>query len=223
MNKPVKTLNLFKPLTLALGALGLVFSLSACDMEMPSIANLPGGTGAYSATSLRLPARKISQSESVKMAKTQGSRFGVDTALVLGVITQESGFNAHAVSPVGAMGLMQLMPSTVKHIKTVSPVRIASAFEPSQNVAAGTWYLRSLYNQFKGYPEERRWQFALASYNGGIGRVSHAITKVASATGKARTQVTFAEISSYLPRETRNYVPAVISHRAYYRRHLTRV
>ncbi len=212
-----------KQLIYTLGSLSLVLSLSACDMEMPSIANLPDGGGRFSTSSLRLPARKISQSESVKMAKTQGSRFGVDTALVLGVITQESGFNANAVSPVGAMGLMQLMPSTVKHIKSASPVRIASAFEPSQNVAAGTWYLRSLYNQFQGYPEERRWQFALASYNGGIGRVSNAITKVSKATGKSRTQVTWSEVSPYMPRETRNYVPAVMSHRTYYRQHLTRV
>jgi soluble lytic murein transglycosylase-like protein len=198
----------------------LLASLCACDSEMPSIAHLPGGA---SAAALRLPARKISQSESVKMAKTHGSRFGVDTALVLGVITQESGFNAHALSPVGAMGLMQLMPGTVKHIKSLSPVKIGSAYDPKQNVAAGTWYLKSLYNQFRGFPEAQRWQFALASYNGGIGRVSHAINKAASAKNKTRTQVTWSEISGYLPRETRNYVPAVMSHTAYYRRHLTRV
>ncbi|PKL79962.1 MAG: hypothetical protein CVV27_01135, partial [Candidatus Melainabacteria bacterium HGW-Melainabacteria-1] len=196
----------------------VVLATSACDIEMPNIANLPGG--GYSSTalsSLRLPARKIPQNESVKLAKTASSRFGVDTAMVLGVITQESGFNAHAVSPVGAMGLMQIMPATFKHIKDVSPIKSGSAFDPKQNVAAGTWYLRSLYNAFTGFPEERRWQFALASYNGGIGRVGAAITKVSQAKRKSRTQVTWAEISPYLPRETRGYVPAVLAHRSYYR------
>ncbi|HEY9842728.1 MAG: lytic transglycosylase domain-containing protein [Candidatus Sericytochromatia bacterium] len=211
-------MNLLKRYCLAFS---LLLGLSACDVEVPSLANLPGSGG--SATALRLPANKISQSESVKMARQQAQRFGVETALVLGVITQESGFNANAVSPVGAMGLMQLMPTTVSHISSSSPVAIASAYNPGQNVAAGTWYLRSLYNQFKGFPEERRWQFALASYNGGIGRVGQAITKVSQLKHKPRTQVTWAEISSYLPAETRNYVPAVISHAAYYRTQLAKL
>lgn len=218
----MKNLNPLKPCLTGLALLLSLTSLSACDIEMPNIANAPGGSVSIN-TALRLPPRKISQSESVKLARTMATQYGVETAMVLGVVTQESGFNANAVSPVGAMGLMQLMPTTVKHIKSASPVKIASAFDPKQNMAAGTWYLRSLYNQFKGFPEESRWQLALASYNGGIGRVYHAINQVSTAKKKPRTKVSFAEISAQLPRETRNYVPAVMSHRAYYRRHLTKV
>lgn len=199
----------------------LLIGLSACDAEMPTLATLGGKS--YSAnTALRLPARKISQNESVKLASRQASRFGVETAMILGVITQESGFNTNAVSPVGAMGMMQLMPSTVKHINNASPISISSAFQPAQNIAGGTWYLRSLYNQFQGLPETRRWQFALASYNGGIGRVSNAISKVSKSKNKPRSQVSWLEISSYLPRETQNYVPAVLSHTNYYRRYLVK-
>ncbi|MGV3525935.1 MAG: lytic transglycosylase domain-containing protein [Candidatus Sericytochromatia bacterium] len=197
---------------------------SACDLEMPSLVNasLPGRSSLNSASSLHLPARRLSQSESVKLARSQAARFSVDTNLVLGVMTQESGFNANAVSPVGAMGMMQLMPSTVQHINSVSPVRVSSAFNPTQNVAAGTWYLRSLYNQLKDYPEAERWKFALASYNGGIGRVSKAIAKVSASTGKPRQQVTWLDIRSQMPRETQNYVPAVLAHRNYYQQHLAR-
>lgn len=206
-----------KRLCLTLAALA---GLSACDMEMPNLVNLGGGGGSRTATALRLPPQMISRSDSVRMARTQASRFGVDTALVLGVITQESGFNANALSPVGAMGLMQLMPGTVQMINNASPFSIASAYNPNQNVAGGTWYLRSLYNQFRGYPEERRWQFALASYNGGYGRVNAALNKASQALKKPRTQLGWNDISGYLPAETRGYVPAVMSHRAYYRRYL---
>lgn len=191
---------------------------SACDMEMPSLINFSNPTA--STRALRLAPQVLSRSDSVKLAKQQASRFGVDTALVLGVITQESGFDAHALSPVGAMGLMQLMPGTVKHINNSGPLAIASAYNPSQNIAGGTWYLRSLYNQFRGYPEERRWQFALASYNGGYARVTQALSKASLQLKKDRTQLSWNEISGYLPAETRNYVPAVLSHRAYYRRYL---
>lgn len=207
--------------SLKLSLAGLLLSLTfgplllGCDIESPALVKM-GGSSISSA--LRLPAKKISQNESVKLAKAQGARFGVDSALILGVITQESGFNANAISPVGAQGMMQLMPATVKHINSNSPISIKTAFHPGQNIAGGTWYLRSLYNQFKAYPEIQRWQFALASYNGGIGRVSSAIQKVSKLKKKPTKQVSWIEISSYLPTETRHYVPAVMAHTQYYRR-----
>lgn len=208
--------------------MGLILLLSACDLEMPALVNasLPGsartGFAATSAGSLRLPARKLSSDQSARLARSQATRFGVEPAMVLGVMTQESGFNAHAVSHAGAMGLMQLMPSTAKHIGEVSPVKITSAFNPEQNVAAGTWYLKHLANQFKDLPESRRWQFALAAYNGGIGRVSRAIQTVSQKQGKSRSQVSWNDIRPLLPKETQHYVPAVLSHTAYYRQHLSK-
>lgn len=212
-----------------LAAATLALSLTACDIEMPAMVYSEMPSSGHSSTvrsssqvntNLRLPANKISQSESTQLARTQGERFGVDTALVLGVITQESGFNANAVSSAGAMGLMQLMPSTVDHINDSSPVHIASAFNPQDNVAGGTWYLKSLYKQLSGIPDTQRWEFALASYNGGIGRVSRALDKISATTGKARAAITWSELKPYLPSETQNYVPAVMSHTDYYRARL---
>lgn len=215
----------FKQISASLLALSSLLTLSACDLEMPALVNASFGSArtgfaATSAASLRLPPRRLSSDQSAKLARSQAGRFGVEPALVLGVMTQESGFNAHAVSHAGAMGLMQLMPETAKHISEVSPVRVKSAFNPEQNVAAGTWYLKHLANQFKDLPETRRWEFALASYNGGIGRVSHAIQSVSKKQGKARSQVSWSDIRPLLPKETQHYVPAVLSHTAYYRQHL---
>lgn len=209
------------PFTL-LGLMGL----SACDLEMPSLVNSqrPGATGGYRSTNVntsqRLPARKLAQSESLVLAKRQSSRFNVDTAMVLGVITQESAFNVNAVSHAGAQGLMQIMPGTVDYINQKGVVRVSDPFNAEQNSAAGTWYLRHLYDQLEGVNSSQRWRFALGSYNGGIGRVSTAIKKVQTATGKARSEVSWGDIASYLPQETQNYVPSVVSHTAYYRSQL---
>lgn len=200
-------------------AIPVVCLLSACDIEAPSMVGLQSGAPAPN-TIARLPARYLEKQTSIKLAKIQARRFAVEPAMILGVITQESGFNVHAVSWAGAQGLMQLMPATVTHIRRNSPVQISSPFNPVDNMAAGTWYLRFLYDQFRAYPESQRWSFALASYNGGLGRVNHAIQKAAWHQKKTRQAVTWNDIRAHLPPETRHYVPAVLQHARYYRNKL---
>lgn len=80
----------------------------------------------------------------------------LDPALVKAVIGTESGWNPMAVSPKGAQGLMQLIPSTAQRFG------VGNAFDPSQNIEGGTTYLRELLDRYHGDLSK-----SLAAYNAG--------------------------------------------------------
>jgi hypothetical protein len=84
----------------------------------------------------------------------------MDWKLVAALIKVESNFNPTAVSPKGAQGLMQLMPSTQRELGVANP------FVPEDNIRAGVQYLKQLLDAFQG-----DLTLTLAAYNAGIGRV----------------------------------------------------
>jgi soluble lytic murein transglycosylase-like protein len=88
-------------------------------------------------------------------------KYGIDEALIHSVIQVESAFNPVAVSPAGALGLMQLMPALATELGVDEP------FDPRQNIMAGTRYLRKLLDLHRG-----NIKLALASYNAGPGAVA---------------------------------------------------
>lgn len=90
------------------------------------------------------------------------AKYNVDPALIEAVIKQESSYNATAASPVGAQGLMQLMPETAKELG------VENSLDPRQNVMGGAKYLKQLMDQFDGNLTK-----VIAGYNAGPGAVSH--------------------------------------------------
>ncbi|HUP60841.1 MAG TPA: lytic transglycosylase domain-containing protein [Thermoanaerobaculia bacterium] len=106
---------------------------------------------------------------------------GVDPRLVAAVARRESAWKANAVSPVGACGIMQLMPATARYLG------VTNVFDARQNIFAGTRYLRTLLDTFDGDLD-----LALAAYNAGPGAVEK-----------------YRGVPPY--RETRAYVAAVRS------------
>ncbi len=95
-----------------------------------------------------------------QLIRANADRFGIDPYLVFLVIEKESRFRTRAVSPKGAMGLMQLMPGTARRLGVRRP------FDAAENIRGGTQYMRELMNMFGGKVD-----LVLASYNAGEGAV----------------------------------------------------
>lgn len=98
------------------------------------------------------------------LAALAAKKFALPEAFVMGVMKAESGFRPDAVSPKGAIGLMQLMPETARELG-VDPRN------PHENAEGGAQYLRDLLAKYEGSPDQV--VLALAAYNAGPAAVAH--------------------------------------------------
>ena len=101
------------------------------------------------------------------------AEYGVPENMIYAVIKTESNYDSSAVSSRGAVGLMQLLPSTFEWL-TKDILRdhlgVGMLYDPETNIKYGTYYLSRLYNRYGD------WNTALAAYNGGEGNVSEWLT-----------------------------------------------
>ena len=127
------------------------------------------------------------------LIKQSGTKYGVDPYLIFCVMEQESHFNARALSPKGARGLMQLMPGTSARFGVRRPS------DPGQNIAGGTRFLKQLLQRFDG-----RIDLVLASYNAGEG----AVLKFGRKVPPYRETRNYVKRISFRYRQTKPTAPA---------------
>lgn len=123
------------------------------------------------------------------------ARNGVDPAVLHGLIQQESGFDPHATSSAGALGLTQLMPGTAASLGVSDPL------DPAQSIEGGARYLSEMLRDFGGDTEK-----ALAAYNAGPG----AVQRYGGVPPYAETQQYVSKVLGYAA-EYRQSFPAVIA------------
>jgi soluble lytic murein transglycosylase-like protein len=151
----------------------------------PPTSKFPGRTPSLLVNSL--PKKIV---DPTRMIRVSAKKHNVKAALVKGIVAAESAFNANAVSPKGALGLMQLMPETAEQYG-------ADPLVPEQNIEAGTRYLRVLIQRYGKYRNGLK--RAIAAYNAGPGTVDR-----------------YKGIPPY--KETRGYVVRVLSYMKQYER-----
>ena len=155
-------------------------------LHMPATADSMAPSAASSKTpelTSSTPAQKISQQSVDAAIDAAAKRHNIDANLVRAMIQVESNFNPRAVSRKGAMGLMQLMPSTARQLNVKNP------FDPNQNVDGGVRHLKLLLDNYGGDV-----QLTLAAYNAGAGAVA-----------RNRGVPPYAETRDYVKRITRLY------------------
>ncbi len=109
------------------------------------------------------PCPPVERQEIAPIVQEAARRAALDEAVVWAVIEKESGFDPCAVSPKGALGLMQLMPDTARELG------VSDVFDPEQNILGGARFLRRLLDRYRG-----DLALALGAYNAGPSAVDAA-------------------------------------------------
>ncbi len=158
-----------------------------CLPHAPSTAALPPKLAAFFESSPTLKAVRPHM-------QAAAHRYLLDVELLQALIAAESGFNVTAISPKGALGLMQLIPETAARYGVQGDKRASQQqklFDPHTNIHAGSHYLRDLLTLFKGQLD-----LALAAYNAGEGAVQKAGNKIPN----------YPETQNYVRTVTQMYV-----------------
>jgi soluble lytic murein transglycosylase-like protein len=164
---------------------------SSVAAQWTAASRLSTGTSSTQAASTLAGVAPIDTSAGVPfkdMITAAASKYGVEPALLAGLVKQESNFNPAAHSGVGAKGLTQLMDATARGLG------VSDSFDPAQSLDGGAKFLGGLLKQFHGDES-----LALAAYNAGPGAVQK-----------------YGGIPPY--EETRRYVPKVLGYASQFRR-----
>lgn len=144
--------------------------------------NVTNSTDVQAAAGVTGGNKTYSKAQILNIISDISKKYDIDENLVKAVVRQESGFRHNAVSSCGALGLMQLMPSTARGLGVVDP------FDPAQNIEGGVKYLKAKLKKYNG-----NLILALAAYNAGSGNVDK-----------------YGGVPPF--KETQNYVKNILAH-----------
>lgn len=154
------------------GSTGWTFELDLVEVVLAIIAIVCLTIGLVSSANAAIPRAALAYRSTI--VRETESQFGLPapTPVIAAQIMQESQFNPHAHSGVGAQGLMQIMPQTAEWAAVAGQLGQAQPTSPAWAIRAGVWYDRWLYDRVRTYDTEcDRWNFTLSAYNGGLGYV----------------------------------------------------
>lgn len=144
-------------------SLSALLTMISRRFELPSAASQKLDT--YAAASPKnqpsqLPATPSSREQIEQLIDRVAEQVSLSPELIRSVVSAESNYSPDAVSPVGAQGLMQLMPATARELE------VTDSFDPQQNLLGGSRYLKQLLDKYDGDLDQ-----TLAAYNWGQGNV----------------------------------------------------
>ena len=189
-----------------------LLTVTGLSIVVPTLTNFlfPAPPAAPSAPTERPPADTALDSSGIRSVALEAAReHRVDPNVVLSVMETESCFQTDAISPRGAVGLMQIMPRTGRLIADAvgrDDFTTADLLSPETNIDFAAWYLASLIQRFDG-----RLPLAIASYNGG----PHNVRRWLRDHGENMPLDAFLERIPFS--QTHRYVRRVLTHYAAYR------
>lgn len=131
--------------------------------------------------------------------ESASEQFGIDRAIIYSVINVESGFSKNAKSSRGAIGLMQVMPSTADEVAKKCNLGEYDLFDESDNITIGTCYLATLLSRFEDL------KVALCAYNAGPTKVEKWLHSADfSDDGKILKKIPFPETNNYIKKINKN-------------------
>lgn len=159
------------------------------DSAMKTVVRTDAKSGRLVRTVVAPPAPRVAPARLTEMVDRIASQQGVEAPLVHSVIQAESNYNPSAVSPKGALGIMQLIPSTARRFG------VGNAFDPADNIQGGVRYLRFLLDYY-----HNDYTKSIAAYNAGEAAVDkyHGVPPFAETLGYVRT------VAKHLTAERRN-------------------
>ena len=155
--------------------------------------------------------KAIYPNEYEDLVKKYAAEYNVPEDVVFATRKVESAFDTHAVSSAGAMGLMQMLPSTFEWLTgdehLAEHLSAELLFEPEVSIRYGVYYLKYLYSKF-----DHKWDVACAAYNGGEGNVANWLADEKYSDGEGNLTAYPKEFG-----ETKNYVKKIKNARDMYR------